>query len=151
MPEKQKSDSASQPVRLDDAHFIAQYLDKLSESTLRAKWIISLTEHEDRVGQTLATRSHEVIRQWAEEREGIPSRILRSEQDGEPGLLDLDFPGYGEDLRHIDWIEWFDAFDQQDLVFVYQEHKTDGDLSSFFHFDGPLGAHDEKSPREIPS
>jgi hypothetical protein len=152
MSEQQKPDRASQPARLDDAHFIAQYRDKLSETTLRAKWIISLAEHEDRVGQTLATRSHEVIRQWTAERNGSPATILRSEQDGEPGLLDLDFPGYGEeDLQHIDWAEWFEAFDQQDLVFVYQEHKTDGDLSSFFHFDGPLVVHDEEMSSDSPS
>ncbi|HVB64534.1 MAG TPA: hypothetical protein VNE17_07370 [Nitrolancea sp.] len=149
MSEQQKSDGASQPTRLDDTHFIAQYRDRLSESTLRAKWIISLAEHEDRVGQTLATRDHEVIREWAEERDGIPSTIQRVEHDGQLGLLDLDFPGYDEeDLQHIDWDEWFAAFDLQELVFVYQEHKTDGDLSSFFHFDGPLGIHDEKSPSE---
>ena len=152
MSEQQKPDQASQPVRLDDAHFIAEYRDKLSASTLRAKWIISEAEHEDRVGQTLATRSHEVIRQWTEERDGIPATIMRADRDEGPGLLDLDFPGYGEqDLRHIGWAEWFEAFDLQDLVFVYQEHKTDGDLSNFFHFDGPLIVHDETPSPETPS
>ncbi len=146
MSEQQKSDEAAESTRLDDAHFIAQYRDKLSESTLRAKWIISLDEHEDRLGQTLATRSHEVIRAWTDERNGIPATITRGEPDDVHTLLDLDFPGYGEeDLRHIDWPEWFATFDSQDLVFVYQEHKTDGDLSNFFHFDGPLGIQEERN------
>ena len=152
MSGQQKSDGVSQPIRLDDAHFIAQFRDRLSQSTLRAKWIISSAEHEDRVGQTLATRSHEVIREWAEGREGIPATIQRAEQDVEPALLDLDFPGYGEeDLQYIEWAEWFEAFDQQELVFVYQEHKTDGELSSFFHFDGPLIVHDGEMPYVRPS
>jgi hypothetical protein len=151
MPEQEKSDWAAQPMRLDDAHFIAQYRETLSESTLRAKWIISATEHEDRVGQTLATRSHEVIREWTELRAGIPAKIRRPVREEDPNLLDLDLPGYGEDLRHIEWLEWFETFDEQDLVFVYQEHKTDGDLSNFFHFDGPLGVHDERSANEPPS
>ncbi|HVX30824.1 MAG TPA: hypothetical protein VHA53_10120 [Nitrolancea sp.] len=149
MSDEQKSDGAVEPTRLDDAHFIAQYRDKLSESTLRAKWILSLDEHEDRLGQTLATRSHEVIRAWADERNGIPATIMRGEPDDGPVLLDLDFPGYDEeDLQHIDWDDWFEQFDQQDLVFVYQEHKTDGDLSNFFHFDGPLGLQEERNNAE---
>lgn len=146
MSEQQKPDEAAEPTRLDDAHFIAQYRDKLSEATLRAKWILSLDEHEDRLGQTLATRSHEVIRAWTDERNGIPATIKRGERDGESVLLDLDFPGYDEeDLQHIDWPEWFETFDSQDLVFVYQEHKTDGDSSNFFHFDGPLGVQEERN------
>lgn len=146
MSEQQKSDEAAESSRLDDAHFIAQYRDKLSESTLRAKWILSLDEHEDRLGQTLATRSHEVIRVWTDERNGIPSTIKRGAQNEEPVLLDLDFPGYDEeDLQHIEWPKWFEAFDQQDLVFVYQEHKTEGDLSIFFHFDGPLGLQEDRN------
>jgi hypothetical protein len=148
MSEQQKSDGAAEPTRLDDAHFIAQYRDKLSDSTLRAKWILSLDEHEDRLGQTLATRSHEVIRSWTDERGGVPSTIKRGEDD-EAVLLDLDFPGYDEeDLQHIDWPEWFETFDLQDLVFVYQEHKTDGDLSNFFHFDGPLGLQEDRTSSE---
>lgn len=146
MSEQEKSDEAAESTRLDDAHFIAHYRDKLSESTLRAKWILSLDEHEDRLGQTLATRSHEVIRDWTDERDGIPATITRGDEDDADTLLDLDFPGYGEeDLQHIDWSEWFETFDLQDLVFVYQEHKTDGDLSNFFHFDGPLGVQEERN------
>jgi hypothetical protein len=146
MSEQQKSDEAAEPTRLDDAHFIAQYRDKLSASRLRALWILTLDAHADRLGQTLATRRHEVIRAWTDERNGIPATITRGEQDGEATLLDLDFPGYGEeDLQHINWPEWFATFDLQDLVFVYQEHKTDGDLSNFFHFDGPLGVHEDKN------
>src|SRR6185312_13798010 len=97
MSEQQKPTDAAEPTRLDDAHFIAQYRDKLSESTLRAKWILSLDEHEDRLGQTLATRSHEVIRAWTDERGGIPSTIKRGEQNEQAVLLDLDFPGYDEE------------------------------------------------------
>lgn len=146
MSKQQKPDEAAEPTRLDDAHFIAQYRDTLSESTLRAKWILSLDEHEDRLGQTLATRSHEVIRSWTDERNGIPATIIRGEQDEGRVLLDLDFPGYDEeDLQHIDWSDWFELFDLQDLVFVYQEHKTEGDLSNFFHFDGPLGLQEDRN------
>jgi hypothetical protein len=81
--------------------------DLLSRSTLRAKWIESPDEHEDYPGQTLATRNHDVIRRWAEERQAQPATVPGTEHDGRPGVLTFDFPGYGgERLQSISWDEW---------------------------------------------
>src|SRR6185437_16783279 len=115
---------------------------KLSESTLRAKWITATDEHEDRPGQTLATRSHEVIEQWTRERNAQPATVPGTEHDGRPGVLRFDFPDYGGDrLEHIPWEKWFDTFDERKLVLLYQEEKADGHQSNFFHFDSPLREH----------
>jgi hypothetical protein len=112
--------------------------DLLSRSTLRAKWLASPDEHEDYPGQTLATRNHDVIRRWADERQAVPATVPGTEHDGRPGVLTFDFPGYGgERLQPIDWEEWFRAFDERNLVFLFQEHVNNGRMSNHFHFDSP--------------
>lgn len=110
----------------------------LSRSTLHAKWIDSPSGHEDRHGETLATRSHDVIRHWAEERDARPATVEGTEHHGDPGVLRFDFGGReGSKLKHIDWDQWFAPFDKRDLVFVFQEHRADGSQSNFFHLDNP--------------
>lgn len=101
------------------------------------KWIDSPEEHADRPGQTLMTRNHDVIRQWAEERGAQPA-TTGNRHDGRPGVLRFDFPGYGGGrLEHISWDDWFRTFDERDLVFVYQERLKSGRPSNFFRLDNP--------------
>jgi hypothetical protein len=115
-----------------------QRSDRLSRSTQYAKWIESPDDHEDRPGQSLVTRNHEVIRQWAEERGASPATISGTQDQARPRVLRLDFPGYGgEELEKISWEEWFEPFDERNLAFHFQEHKTDGTLSNFFRLDSP--------------
>lgn len=125
-------------VTRQEAQFLRRYADGLSKTTLRAKWIHSPDEHEDRPGQSLATRSHDVIQSWAEERGAVPATTPGSWHDGRPGVLRFDFEGYGgRRLEEISWDEWFSSFDQRKLVFLFQEHKRDGAQSNFFRLDNP--------------
>jgi hypothetical protein len=102
------------------------------------KEIRTAEEHEDREGQTLVTRDHDVIQRWAEERGAKPATVPGTEHEGRPGVLRFDFPGYGgDDLQHISWDEWFSSFDKRNLRFKYQEHKKDGSQSNFFRLDNP--------------
>jgi hypothetical protein len=84
--------------------------------------------------KTITTSDHEEIRQWVEEHDGRPASVRGTEGDDDAGVLRIDFPGgAGEsELEHIDWEDWFAKFDEQDLDFVYQEHKADGSDSTFF-------------------
>jgi hypothetical protein len=110
----------------------------LSRSTERAKSVNSPDEHEDHPGQTLATRNHDVIRQWAEARGATPATVPGTEHDDRPGVLTFDFPGYGgERLRHISWDQWFRTFDERTLVFLFQEHLKNGRPSNHFNLDSP--------------
>lgn len=98
-----------------------------------SKWIDTPEQHEDRPGQSLATRSHDVIRQWADARQAVPASVESTERGGTAGVLRLNFPGYGgQRLQEVTWEDWFETFDQRNLVFLYQEHKTDGSMSNFF-------------------
>ncbi|MGI5836975.1 MAG: hypothetical protein ACOX87_10900 [Chloroflexota bacterium] len=134
---------AAKNVTEEDIRFLEKYGDRLSDTTLRAKWIHNVDEHEDKPGQSLATRSHEVIKQWAEERGAQPATVPGTEHEGRPGVLRFNFPGYGgQSLQLIDWEDWFRSFDERDLVFVYQEHQSGGNLSNFFMMDSPHREHE---------
>jgi hypothetical protein len=84
--------------------------------------------------ETRTTTDHDEIRRWVEEHGGRPARVKGTGDDGDPGILRIDFPGgTGEDqLEHISWDEWFQKFDEQNLAFVYQDRKADGEDSTFF-------------------
>ena len=122
----------------EDRGFIEEHGDQLSRSTQNAKWIHSPEEHADRPGQTLATRSPEVIRAWAEERGGRPATAPGTEHDGRPGVLRITFAQEGNSrLEEISWDEWFRPFEERQLVFIYQETTSDGNQSNFFRLDSP--------------
>lgn len=117
---------------------LEKYGNKLSDSTKRAKWISSPDQHEDHPGQTLATRNHDVIQRWAEERNAVPATVPGTEHGGEPGVLRFNFPGYGgQDLKEISWNQWFKPFDERHLVFLFQEEQKAGNQSNFFKLDNP--------------
>lgn len=74
-------------------------------------------EHEDRAGQSLATRSHEVIQHWAEERRAQAATVEGTAHASRPGVLRFNFPGFGQGgrLNEIDWQDWFRSFDAREL------------------------------------
>lgn len=103
------------------------------------KWINSPEEHEDRPGQTLATRNHEVIMQWARERNAVPATIEGTGPGDRPGVLTFDFPGFAgpPKLKPISREEWFRPFDERNLTFLFQEHLRNGNQSNFFRLENP--------------
>ena len=84
-------------------------------------------------GESRTTTDHDTIRSWVEERGGRPARVKGTGSDGDAGLLRIDFPGRGDDdaLEEIDWDAFFQAFEDNDLAFLYQEETKEGDESRF--------------------
>ncbi len=116
---------------------------KESKTLKYAHWISSPAEHEEHHGQSLATKSHDVIRKWAEARGATPATVPGTEHQGRPGALRFDFPGFGgQELRHISWDDWFKTFDVRELTFIFQETTKDGRQSNFFHLDSPHREHE---------
>ena len=79
------------------------------------------------------TTDHDTVKQWVESRDGFPATVKDTKENGEPGLLRIAFPGYGGDddaLERIEWAQFFEAFEENNLAFVYQEGK-DSDESRF--------------------
>ena len=74
------------------------------------------------------TTDHDEIRRWVESRGGKPAAVTGTGSGDDPGILRINFdePGGDDDdrLEEISWDEWFKAFDENDLAFLYQD---DGD------------------------
>ncbi|WP_426324957.1 hypothetical protein [Microbacterium sp. E-13] len=88
-----------------------------------------------------ATTDHDVIRRWAEDRHAVPATV-GTEQEGGIGELrfDLDFGDEMEELREVSWDDWFRAFDERGLQFVFQEGlREDGSASNEFHLEQSRG------------
>ncbi|MGM1065592.1 hypothetical protein [Saccharothrix sp. Mg75] len=109
-----------------------------SKSLKYSQEITSTDEEPEREGRSLVTTDHDVIRQWAEARDAVPATVPGTEHGDHLGVLRFDFPGYGgDDLRHVEWDEWFATFDHRRLNFIHQEKRSDGSPSTFFRLESP--------------
>ncbi len=85
-------------------------------------------------GENKTTIDHEIIRKWAEERQGHPAEAKDAGGGNEAGILRIDFGEAEPDLKlePISWEEFFEKFEERGLAFLYQERTTDGKISRFF-------------------
>lgn len=68
------------------------------------------------------TTDHERIRNWIEERGGRPSIVRATAENGRSGgILRVDFGEPEPELEEIDWDEFFEVFEDNDLAFLYQD------------------------------
>ena len=102
-----------------------RYGDDSSKSLKYSQEITSTEEEPEREGRSLATTHHEVIRQWAEERGGVPATVEGTEHGDHLGVLRIDFRDKDANLREVSWEEWFKTFDDRRLNFIYQEQRSD--------------------------
>jgi len=119
----------------DDGHLRTG--EETSRSLQYSQEVTSLDDDPERAGRSLATTSHEVIRKWAEDRNGVPATVEGTEHGDHLGVLRFDFGGDSENLRHVSWDDWFDTFDARTLNFIYQEKRKDGNQSNFFRLESP--------------
>lgn len=108
-----------------------------SKSLKYSQEVTDPDEEPEREGRSLVTTHHEVIKEWAEERGGVPATVAGTEHDDHLGVLRFDFGGDDDNLRHVSWEEWFKTFDERQLNFIYQENRTDGNQSTFFRLENP--------------
>jgi hypothetical protein len=111
--------------------------DQTSSSLKYSQEVTSPDDDPERAGRSLATTHHEVIRQWAEARDGTPATVEGTEHGDHLGVLRIDFGGDNDRLRHVSWDEWFETFDARRLNFIYQEERSDGRQSTFFRLESP--------------
>jgi hypothetical protein len=83
------------------------------------------------MSEATTTTNHQAIQRWVEERGGRPARVRGA---GEGGILRIDFGEPEAELEEIDWAEFFDIFDRNDLAFLHQDRTKDGHESRFNKF-----------------
>lgn len=80
------------------------------------------------------TQDHKKIQEWVEKHGGTPAVVKSTEDHGEGiGLLRIKFDRNEENLREVEWDEFFDTFDNNELTFLYQEDSAARE-SRFFKF-----------------
>jgi hemerythrin superfamily protein len=97
-----------------------------------------------------STTDHNIIKKWVEKRGGTPARVKGTGTDADdPGILRIDFPGFsGEDtLEPIAWDEFFDAFEANELAFLYQD-EGNSRFSKFIARDGAEAEEEEEEEEE---
>ena len=72
------------------------------------------------------TTDHDEIRQWVEQQGGVPAAVRATGDGDDPGIIRINFtdePGGDDDdrLEEISWDEWFQAFEENKLAFLYQD------------------------------
>jgi hypothetical protein len=79
------------------------------------------------------TTNHDEIREWVEARGGQPARVKGTNENGRPGILRVDYPGYsGEETgEQITSQEFFRGFEENRLAFLYQDETKAGEESRF--------------------
>lgn len=77
------------------------------------------------------TTDHDIIKRWAEARNGNPA-LAKTAEPG--GILRIDFGEPEEGLEPVSWDEFFQIFDQNGLAFLYQEETEGGGTSRFNKF-----------------
>lgn len=87
------------------------------------------------------SHNHPTIKEWAEKRGGVPARVIGTAINGDEGVLRILFPEFrkGEDLEEISWQDFFDDFEKDRLDLLYQDHKANGEQSTFYKLVTRLG------------
>lgn len=83
------------------------------------------------MSEATTTTDHDEIRKWIEDRQGHPAKVRTS---GSGGILRIDFGEPEEELDPIDWDEFFDIFEKNNLAFLRQDKTNDGKTSRFNKF-----------------
>lgn len=81
------------------------------------------------MSEATTTTDHEVIRKWAEARDGKPARVKEAKGSGD--LLRIDFEPPEDSLEEISWEQFFETFEAEKLAFLHQDLTEDGQTSRF--------------------
>jgi hypothetical protein len=84
------------------------------------------------MSEASTTTKHDEIRNWAEKRDGRPSKISTKGHTG--GILRIDFGEKEDAFEEIEWDEFFKIFDENKLAFLHQDKTADGKMSRFNKF-----------------
>jgi hypothetical protein len=73
------------------------------------------------MAEAKTTTDHDEIRRWVESRGGRPAHVTETGDGGDPGILRIDFADPDAGLEEMSWDDWFAAFEENKLAFLYQD------------------------------
>jgi hypothetical protein len=73
------------------------------------------------MAEAKTTTDHDEIRRWVEAHGGRPARVTETGGEGDPGILRIDFRDPDDSLEEMSWDDWFRAFEENKLAFLYQD------------------------------
>ena len=92
------------------------------------------------------------VRAWVEERGGVPATLKEVSENGEesPDMLHLAFGKMGPDMEEMDWEEFAERFENENLALAYDDEAPKGTTPDFELIDRDR-ARDEFAPEtELP-
>ncbi len=88
------------------------------------------------MSESKKTTDRKAIKRWVEDRNGVPA-FIKGTEGGADGLLRIHFPENSksnDSFDEVDWAQFFDSFEKNNLAFLYQEEKQNGEKSTFHKF-----------------
>lgn len=92
------------------------------------------------------------VRAWVEEHGGVPATLKGVSENGEesPDMLHLAFGKMGPDMEEMDWEEFAERFENENLALAYDDEAPKGEAPDFELLDRDR-ARDEFAPEtELP-
>lgn len=89
------------------------------------------------MNSTQQTHDHQTIKDWASKRDGVPAKVKGTGKDSDEGVLRIHFPQKSENndnFEEIEWDDFFENFEENNLDLIIQETKKDGEMSTFHKF-----------------
>ena len=81
------------------------------------------------------TDNHASIKNWVEERDGIPAMLEGIADKSKAGqMLRINFHDKKEILNNISWDVFFEIFDENNFQLLYDDRTIDGEKSHHYQF-----------------
>lgn len=100
------------------------------------------------------TVDHDEIMEWVEENDGRPARLEDEVLDSDTLRIAFEEERMSEDLERVSWEEFFDIFEEEGIVFVYEQSPPDAEderpnKQKFELIEGERGAMQENTETEM--
>jgi len=95
------------------------------------------------------TIDNDEIRSWIEERGGVPATLKGALEEGDESadMLHISFDPNDANMEEMDWEEFFERFENENLALVYDDAATQDEEHDFELVDR-FRARDEYAPDE---
>lgn len=77
-----------------------------------------------------ATTDHAKIRRWVEANNGRPACVKGTGKGKDPGVLRIDFDEKEDALETIEWDQWLEWFDRNELALLHSDDSRFNKLVS---------------------